>query len=90
MLFSKQFLRDVVNDDNDQVEVMQNELLHNSRWAQHFVCVFKYQEKYYEIEYSRGISEHQDERPFEYDASYIECDEVQPVIVPTIEYRRVK
>ncbi len=94
MLFKKDDLKELLwGDDleiNGKVAVtVLNEQIYSSRWSSRHVLVFSYDGKFYETTYSRGLTEMQDERPFEYEPEEIECQEVVPVEVTKIEYRPV-
>lgn len=79
MKFTKEFLQDIVWDNNNDVDVVYTTLIDTSRWSLHYEQVFEYQDKYYITYYSVGATESQDESPYEYDTDEIECTEVIPV-----------
>jgi len=90
MKFKKEFLQRVVSDDAEGVEVIKDEIIDTSRWSIHYNMVFKFEDKLYEVQYSCGATEQQDEQPFEYDGDEIECPEVIAVPKTVIDYVRVK
>jgi len=75
MEFNKGFLQDLWLLD-DQVEIIKDEIYETSRWSEHHMCVFKYNNSYYVTYYSQGTTEMQEEYPYEDDPDEIECDEV--------------
>ena len=90
MKFKKQDLIDMVNDESDILLEIENEIVDTSRWSIHYRAIFKFEDRFYETRYSRGATEHQDERPYEYASDEIECPEVVPVEKTVIEYERIK
>ena len=53
------------------------------------VRVFKHEDgKIYEVDYTQGLTELQDEHPFEYEKDEIEVHEVEPVEVVSVKYIR--
>ena len=81
MKFTKIFLQNLVwgDYDDEDLELIQDELVETSRWSEIHVIVFKIGDHYYDSSYSSGLTEYQDERPYEYDPDEIECREVMPV-----------
>jgi hypothetical protein len=47
-----------------------------SRWSAHHEIIFAYDGKFYRTHYSCGLTESQDESPWEYDKE-VECTEVE-------------
>ena len=80
MLFKREFLKDLANDDYDEneVEIIYTDLIDTSRWFIFYEQVFLFDGKYYHTQYSVGATEQQDEHPYEYDPEEIECEEVFP------------
>lgn len=72
MKFSKEFLQD---EGGETIECV---ITGKSRWALQYRRVFKHNERFYETHYSVGATESQEETPYEYDPSDIECAEVFP------------
>lgn len=60
------------------VEIIEDEIFETSRWSEHHRVVFKYGDKHYRTAYSQGLTEYQDETPFEYQET-IEATEVHQV-----------
>ena len=85
MKFAKQFLIDTVNGEND-IEVIKDEIYDTSRWSVNYELIFKFEEKFYQVDYSRGSTEYQDETPFENEGDYIDCVEVVPVEKTVVVY----
>jgi len=91
MKFKKEILQELAYDcEFDDIEIVENELVDSSRWSLHYHLIFKYKDRFYSTTYSRGATECQEERPFEYGPDEIECCEVEPVAVVKIEYRKVE
>ena len=76
MNFTKEFLLDSLDDANATVY---DKIVDHSRWSIHFERVFKHEGKFYRTNYSRGATEVQDERAYDYQQDAIECPEVVPV-----------
>ena len=94
MFFNKEDLIDLLICDELEIngktaKVVLDEQFDTTRWSSHHELVFSYDNTFYTTSYSRGLTEHQDETPFQYDDNEIECFEVAPVEVVKIEYRHV-
>jgi hypothetical protein len=74
--FAKDFLLDVLGDDD---LIISDVIVENSRWSILHELTFKHEDKFYQVCYSVGATEQQDESPWEYEKGEIECDEVIPV-----------
>ena len=82
MKFSKHSLLELTfGDDADGLTLVEDEIVDTSRWSEIRYLVFTDGEKHYGISYSKGLTEMQDERPFQYEPDEIECKEVRPVDV---------
>jgi len=55
---------------------IKNIITDTSRWSEHHEIIFAYSGKFYQAYYSEGLTEYQDESPWEYDEE-IECIEVE-------------
>lgn len=86
MLFEKQFLLDLLDDDGDPT--VYDKIIDTSRWSIHYERVFKHDGKFYRTYYSVGATESQDESPYEYEPDMIECGEVKPVEKVVIVYEK--
>ena len=76
--------------DGKQYAIMENDMIDTGRWDIQYRLVFQYQgDKYYEVYYSRGATEYQDYDSFEDEGDEMECQEVEPVEVKVIKYKRV-
>ena len=84
--FKRDWMIDVLNGDTEDTEVILDKIYDTSRWSIRSELVFKFENKFYHTCYSRGATEQQDESPWEYDGEDIECSEVKPVEVITVEY----
>ena len=75
--FSKDFLQEMLWGEG--VELLENELLEVSRWQQHFRMTFKLPDgDIYQVRYTKGATEQQDEQPFEYADDIVPCVQVRP------------
>ncbi len=85
--------RELVYDEADPalgLTVELNEQIDNLRWSSvHRLIVKDAAGKFWEANYTQGLTENQDERPFEYEAE-VTFTEVEKVPVTTYEYRPVK
>jgi len=71
-------------------QIERNEQVDSNRWSGIYELVIKDTTgKYWMACYQRGLTENQDEVPFEYDGEEIEFYEVERVPVTTYEYRKV-
>lgn len=86
MKFSAEELRLALYEDSHVLEHINDEFVESGRWSEHRYFVFKHEGTLYGVNYSQGLTEQQDERPFEYDGDQIECDEVERVEVVKYEY----
>ena len=64
--------------------VVENKLVDADRWSLIYEMVFRHDDTYYKVGYSRGATEYQDEQPFE------GMDNVQAHEVVPQEYTAVK
>jgi hypothetical protein len=87
MLFSKGALEELVEethveDENGNVlGIVKRTRTEDSRWSANYVMIFSCTKmdrtkNFYRTQYSRGLSEQQEESPFEHDPDQIECPEV--------------
>ena len=90
MKFPKEFLREMEWATPEGVAIVDEDILRVGRWSISYRRVFSFGGKFYETKYSKGATEVQDERPYEYDDDEIECPEVVPVerTVTVYEVRR--
>jgi len=86
MKFSKEFLLEEVLDSDKEISC---EIIDTRRWSIDYYLVFKHDEKFYGVSFSRGATEQQDERPFEYEPNEIECQELRAVEKTVIVYEPV-
>jgi hypothetical protein len=67
-------LREDIEDfENLPIEIVEDEVYDNGRWTVHHRLIFSHGNKHYQVDYQRGSTEYQDERPFEYDSNDIVC-----------------
>lgn len=90
--FSKQDLLEVIYDDSSTLKKVESEIQDTTRWSIIEKMIFQEISTglFYQIEYSYGATEYQDERPFEHDGDLIECVQVEPVEVKSIVYKPIK
>ena len=87
MKFPKDTLIDLIQSPPPAAyTLVENNLPGSGRWSSYQTMVFGHGGKLYRTHYSRGATECQDERPFEYEGSEVECEEVYPVSVVRVEY----
>ena len=73
--FKKEYLLEELNLPENAVK---DDIVDTSRWSENHDIIFKdVDEKYYRTWYSCGLTEMQDESPFEYSPDEIECVEVE-------------
>lgn len=53
-------------------------IIQNSRWSSRHKIIFKHEDKFYQTHYSEGLTEQQDESPWEYEEEVV-CIEVHLV-----------
>jgi len=90
--FSKEAIRELLWttwQEGDTIKFVDDLHVDESRWSEHRKLIFEFEGKLYAALYSRGLSETQDEAPFEYADSEIECTRVEAVEVTTIEYKPI-
>lgn len=90
MAKTKKFPRDIMlalifRDKPEGLTLISDTLVDHRRWSVDREIIFKEGEKFYSASYSRGATENQDERPWEYE-SVVEATEVVPKEVTKIEY----
>ncbi len=82
---TKQEAKDIIWGETD-LKILKTETTSNSRWSIHKRTIFEKDGKFYELCYSEGATEYQDEHPFDSDGDFIDCEEVEAVQV--IDYKR--
>lgn len=85
--FTKEEMLNILDCPKDIL--ISDEIIEHSRWSVLHNIIFKYENKFWETQYSVGATENQDERPWEYD-EVVECCEVRPVEKIIIVYEEVK
>lgn len=73
------------------LEKISDTITGKSRWTVNYALVFRNTAngRFYEVGYSVGATESQDEGPFEYEPDLIPCHEVRPVEKVVTVYERV-
>jgi hypothetical protein len=92
--FPKRVLQDLLGEDIEEfegqnIEIVSDKIVDNTRWSIVSHLLFKHGDKFYFTSYSRGATENQDERPFEYANAEIECPEMEQYEVVVKKYRKV-
>lgn len=89
MKFPREDLVDMAcGDAPEGYEIMEDNIEDTTRWSEIHSLVFKHNRKYYATSYSQGLTEMQDEQPFEYEDEEVECNEVLPTKVTVTQYKR--
>lgn len=88
--FKKTDLLDLLDDCCETLEKVSDRIVDTGRWSIHSNLIFKDKAsgKFYEVRYSVGATESQDEAPFEYEEDDVKCYEVRPVEKTVIVYER--
>ena len=83
--------RNAVWDDHEDFEPVEEKIVDTSRWSIHYEKIMKHvpSGKLFRAYYSRGATECQEERPFEYEDE-VEFVEVRAYDEPTIIYLEVR
>ena len=89
MKFKKDFLINELDLPYNDDIVQEDNIIETSRWSELHEIVFSYKDKYYQTSYSQGLTELQDESPWEYDDE-IECVEVEQKEVLVKQWVKVK
>ncbi len=84
--FSRKFMREEILGNKEYV--IEDKIVDNTRWSIVHDLVFKFEGKFYTTNYSRGATEQQDERPWEYEEEVV-CQEVRPVEKTIIVYENI-
>jgi hypothetical protein len=71
----KEVMLDILNGDSDDGELIKDKIYDTTRWSELHEIVFKYKDKFYLATYSKGLTEYQNEYPWDYD-NEVECAEV--------------
>ncbi len=74
MKFTKHFLMEELGLPYENTLV--DTIVETSRWSEFHEIVFAHDGKFYQTGYSQGLTEMQDESPWEYEDE-IDCDEVE-------------
>lgn len=90
--FHKEDLLECLWDDDADLLKVEDEIIDQSRWSIIHRLVFTEvgTHNFYEVTYSHGATEYQDETPFEYEPNMIECHEVEPVEITKTVYQRIE
>lgn len=88
--FNKEELLEALQGDSAKYETVVNEIDGTSRWSATYTYVFQELEtgKFYRTWYNEGLTEYQDESPWEYEDE-IQATEVEPVEVTVVKYQAV-
>ena len=74
--FKKDFLINELDLPYNDDIIQEDNIIETSRWSEIHEIVFEYNNKYYKTEYSQGLTEMQDESPWEYEEE-VDCVEVE-------------
>lgn len=75
-----------------KIKILKNAIGYTSRWSSHHTLIFQIAStlKFYKSVYSRGLTENQDESPYEFEEEFVKVVEVEPYEVTIVKYREVK
>jgi hypothetical protein len=91
MKFRKDDLRMLAwEEEPEGFELVESELIGHGRWSLNYEQVFMFDGKFYRTIFSKGATEQQEERPYDYEPDEIECDEVEPFEMVITRYRKVE
>ena len=86
-IFTREFMFDVLHGETE--DIISDDINDTSRWSEHHTLIFKYDGKIYRAYYSRGLTEQQDESPWEYEDT-VEADRVYAEEYTATRYVEVK
>jgi len=97
-LFGQKYLQNILwesgKDENGikVAKLMSDEIYDTSRWSQLHELVFQdlETEKFYRVCYSKGLTEYQEEDPFQFQENGAECVEVEQVEKVVLVWEEVK
>ena len=90
MKFKTEDLNELAYDGEvEGYEVLVNDLLDTDRWTSRHKLIFSHEGKFYRAYYSKGLTEYQEQGPYEDEGDEIECEEVRPVQKIITVYERV-
>jgi len=78
-MFAKEELLDIIfADSTDKLELISDNISETGRWSEYHDVVFKDKETdgIFSVGYSKGLTESQDEYPFDDEGEMISCDEL--------------
>jgi hypothetical protein len=80
-----------VYEDHEDFQVIKDEIYDTGRWSDYHNCILKHlpTNKFFEVNYSQGSTEMQDEYAFEYE-NEVTFSEVEPYEKTITAYRKVK
>lgn len=78
----------LINELNLPYSAILDEVEDTSRWSSHHRIIFAHNGKFYEAHYSKGLTEMQDESPWEYEDD-VECYEVELKEVKVRKWMRI-
>ena len=91
MKFKKEELQRMVFGDSENLESIEDNIVDTTRWSEIHEVVFldKLTGKHYCSSYSNGLTEQQDESPYEYANDEEECGEVEQVEVLVKQWKPI-
>ena len=92
MKFPVETMREIARDKSEEYEAIKIKVIDTDRWTIQYEVIFMGIKtgKYYRTFWSRGATEMQEERPYDYETGEIECDEVESVEVTIKQWRKVR
>ncbi|MDP4225583.1 MAG: hypothetical protein Q8910_04295 [Bacteroidota bacterium] len=89
--FPKQILidNDLPHEGNDEFEIVEDNMLYNTRWSLMHELIFKHEDKFYRTTYEVGATEMQYMRPWKYVEDVV-CTEVEPIEVIVKRWKPVE
>lgn len=75
MKLHKDYLTEELNLPDSAIK---DTITDTSRWSEHHEIIFAHDDKFYRTHYSQGLTEQQDESPWDYEEE-VECTEVELV-----------
>ena len=88
MKFKKEFLMDELDLPWGKENVIVDKCVDHRRWVSQHELIFKHGDKFYRTFYKMGLTECQEDRPWDYDDE-VECVEVEPFEEVITSYREV-
>ena len=89
--FPKEFMKNLAYDEQDEtVKVLKREQVDSRRWMANYEVVFEFEGFLYMSNYDMGLTENQENEPYEYDPDMIECTLVEAYEKTITYYKPIK